>query len=404
MNNQPTTPKISRRVSEMAESATLKMTQDARELREQGHQVISLSVGEPDFDTPAHIREAAKQALDEGYTRYTPVPGLKELREAIVRKFKRDNQLDYSVEQIVVSNGAKQSIANLVLALVDPGEDVILFTPYWVSYRAIVELAGGKPIELKASIEHDFKVTPDQLESVINHQTAMIIFSSPCNPTGSVYTKDELEQLANIIGKYPQAVVVSDEIYEHINFQDAHYSIGCLPQVKDQTVTVNGFSKGFAMTGWRLGYMGAPKDVAKACAKIQGQFTSGATSFGQRAAAVALDADLAPTREMTEAFRKRRDMMIELLGAIDGVEVNVPQGAFYIFPDISAFLNKKTAAGEQISNADDLATYLLHDAHVAIVSGSAFGSDDCIRISYAASEENLREAVRRISASLKALI
>ncbi|MBX2817139.1 MAG: pyridoxal phosphate-dependent aminotransferase [Saprospiraceae bacterium] len=378
------------------------MTQDARNLRAQGHHVISLSVGEPDFDTPVHIREAAKTALDEGHTRYTPVSGTKELREAISRKFKRENNLEYSADQIVVSNGAKQSIANLALALLNPGDEAILFAPYWVSYSAIVGLAGATPVELKASIKDDFKVTPEQLQKAITDRTRMVIFSSPCNPTGSVYTREELESLADVICQHKQITIVSDEIYEHINFQGSHCSMGTIEAVREQTVTVNGFSKGFAMTGWRLGYLGGPSDIAKACSKIQGQFTSGANAFGQRAAIKALEADLAPTREMAAAFLQRRDMMIGLLNEIDGLEVNIPQGAFYIFPDVSAFFGR-SSGDKVIENSDHLATYLLHEAHVAVVAGSAFGSPECMRISYAASEEELREAVRRIGLALNNL-
>lgn len=391
-----TSPKVlAERITRMKESATLKMSQMARDLKAKGHDVISLSIGEPDFDTPQHIKDAAVKALNDGFTKYTPVPGLPQIREAISTKFKRDNNLDYSPAQIVVSNGAKQSIANLSLTLLDEGDEVIILAPYWVSYFEIVRLSGAKPVILLGGIENDFKVTADQVAETINENTRMILFSSPCNPTGSVYQKNELEAIANVIAKHEEIVIVSDEIYEYINFSGKHVSIGSFPQVKEQTVTVNGFSKGFAMTGWRLGYIGAPLWIAKACIKIQGQFTSGATAFGQMAGAHALLSDMTPTHEMRAAFLKRRDMVIELLEQIPGMQVNRPEGAFYIFPNISAYFGKK--AGEMtIHNSDDFAEYILNVGHVAIVAGSAFGADDCFRLSYAASEEKLKEAIRRI--------
>lgn len=391
---------LAQRVSQMEESATIKMAQMARDLAAQGHNVISLSLGEPDFDTPSHIKEAAKKALDEGYTKYTPVPGLVELRKAIQTKFKRDNGLDFELSQIVVSNGAKQSIANLCLSLLDEGDEVVILAPYWVSYGAIVQLAGGKPVLVSAGIENDYKVSAEQVAEAITDRTRMLLFSSPCNPTGSVYSEEELRAIADVVAAHEGICIVSDEIYEYINFTGQHVSIGAFEQVKDRTVTVNGFSKGFAMTGWRLGYIGAPNWIAEACAKIQGQFTSGATSFGQKAAAYALLADMTPTHKMREAFLKRRDMMIELLSQIPGMKVNQPQGAFYIFPDISAYFGKSTPEGAAIHNADDFCEYLLNTAHVAAVSGSAFGADNCFRISYAAAEEELREAVSRISKAL----
>lgn len=393
---------VSKRLQQMAESATIKMAQLARDLRTEGHDVISLSLGEPDFDTPKHIKEAAKKALDEGYTKYTPVPGLVELREAIKTKFKRDNNLDYELNQIVVSNGAKQSIANLSLALLDEGDEVIILAPYWVSYYEIIRLSGAKPVIVGAGIEQDYKVTAEQIEAAITDKTKLILYSSPCNPTGSVYTEAELKSFADVIAKYENLYIISDEIYEYINFGDRHISIGSFENVKDRTITVNGFAKGFAMTGWRLGYMGAPAWIASACAKIQGQFTSGATAFGQKAAAFALLSDLTPTFEMREAFRARRDMLIGLLEEIPGMKVNRPNGAFYIFPDISEFFGKSD--GEMtINNANDFCEYLLHKAHVAAVSGSAFGADNCFRISYAASDEQLREAARRIKEALATL-
>ncbi len=391
--------RLSDRVLAMEESATLKMAKLARELKNEGHQVIALSLGEPDFDTPDHIKQAAKEALDEGYTKYTPVNGLPELREAICRKFKRENDLEFTPDQIVVSNGAKQSIANLCMALLNPGDEAVLFAPYWVSYSAIVKVAEGIPVELSAGIEQDFKVTASQLEEAITERTRIVLFSSPCNPTGSVYTYDELKAIAQVIARHPNITVISDEIYEHINFSDKHISIGTFEEIKDRTVTVNGFSKGFAMTGWRLGYIGAPKEIADACTKIQGQNTSGATSFGQKAAAHALDADMGPTNEMRKAFLKRRDLIISLLHEIPGMMVNKPEGAFYIFPNVSAFFGR-SYGDYQIENSDDLAMYILAEAHVATVAGSAFGAPNCIRISYAASEGDIREAVRRIGVVL----
>ena len=374
----------------------------ARDLKAKGHDVISLSIGEPDFDTPKHIKDAAIKALNEGFTKYTPVPGLPQIREAISTKFKRDNNLDYAPSQIVVSNGAKQSIANLSLTLLDEGDEVIILAPYWVSYFEIVRLGGGKPVIVLGGIENDFKVTADQVANAITENTRMVLFSSPCNPTGSVYQHNELESIANVIAKHEQIVIVSDEIYEYINFSGKHVSIGSFPQVKDQTVTINGFSKGFAMTGWRLGYLGAPTWIAKACIKIQGQFTSGATAFGQMAGAHALMSDMTPTHEMRAAFLKRRDMVIELLEAIPGMKVNRPEGAFYIFPNISAYFGK-SSGDIKINNSDYFAEYILNEGHVAIVAGSAFGADNCFRLSYAASEEQLKEAIKRIGACVSKL-
>lgn len=386
---------LSQRVLKMEESATLRMTQLARNLKAQGHDVISLSIGEPDFDTPDHIKEAAKKALDEGYTKYTPVPGLIELRQAICTKFKRDNGLEFTPDQIVVSNGAKQTIANLCLALLDAGDEVVILAPYWVSYSAIVELADGVPVLVKAGIEQDYKVTAEQVQAAITEKTKMVIFSSPCNPTGSVFLRSELEAIAEVISQQENIFIVSDEIYEYINFTDQHTSIGTIPSVADRTITVNGFAKGFAMTGWRLGYMGGPDWIAEACTKIQGQVTSGATAFGQKAAAEALLGDMTPSASMREAFLTRRDLVIGLLNKIPGFKVNKPEGAFYIFPDISEYFGK-SHGGTTINNADEFAEFILNTAHVAVVSGSAFGADNCFRLSYAASETQLREAIRRI--------
>jgi aspartate aminotransferase len=390
---------LSRLAQNMNESATLRMAQLSRDLKAQGIDVINLSIGEPDFITPSHIREAAKKALDAGYTKYTPVPGLVEFREAIVEKFKRDNDLDFNINQIVVSNGAKQSIANLALALLDEGDEAILFAPYWVSYYEIVRMAGGVPVPVSAGVEQDYKVTPEQVAAAITERTKFVLFSSPCNPTGSVYSRDELEAIAAVIASYENIVIISDEIYEYINFAGHHTSIGSLPSVKDRTVTVNGFAKGFAMTGWRLGYMGGPEYLAKACTKIQGQFTSGASAFGQKAAAGALRADMTPTWEMRDAFRHRRDFCHGLLAQIPGFKVPFPEGAFYFFPNISAYFG--TSDGQmQIRHADDFCEYLLNEANVATVSGSAFGADNCFRLSYAASEEELRRAIERIATAV----
>lgn len=397
-----TAENLSDRVLKMEESATLRMAQLGREVKAQGHDVISLSLGEPDFDTPEHIKDAAKRALDAGATKYTPVPGTAELRKAISEKFKRENGLEYAPEQIVVSTGAKQSIANVAMALLNPGDEAIILAPFWVSYSAIVEVAEGVPVIVGAGIEDDYKVTADQIEAAITERTRFILFSSPCNPTGSVYTAEELGAIARMLANYPEIYVVSDEIYEHINFTGAHASIGTFPEVADRTITVNGFSKGFAMTGWRLGYLGAPLPVAKACTKLQGQSTSGANSIAQAAGAHALNSSLEPSMKMKEAFAHRREMMIEGLEKIDGLRVNRPQGAFYIFPDVSAFFGK--SSGEYtIKNSDDLAEYLLLEAHVATVTGAAFGAPTCLRISYAASEEQLTKAIQRIREALAKL-
>ena len=393
---------VSNLIRNMQESATIKMAQVARDLRAQGHDVISLSVGEPDFDTPQHIKEAAKKALDEGYTHYTPVPGLPELREAIVTKFKRDNDLEFETGQIVVSNGAKQCIANVCLSLLDQGDEVIIFTPYWVSYTEIVKMAGGVPVPVTAGIEDDYKISADQLAAAITDRTKIVLFSSPCNPTGSVYRYQELKDIVEVLANHPDIVVVSDEIYEYINFTDKHVSIGTFPAVKDRTVTVNGFSKGFAMTGWRLGYIGAPKWIAAACSKVQGQFTSGATAFGQKAAAYALLADQSATAEMRDAFLRRRDLVIDLLNQIPGVKTNRPEGAFYIFPDISSFFGKSDGENT-VENANDFSEYVLHEAHVALVSGTPFGAPNCVRLSYAAADEVLVEAITRLKTALAKL-
>lgn len=395
---------VSDRLQNMAESATIRMAQLARELKAEGHEVISLSLGEPDFDTPEHIKQAAKQALDDGYTKYTPVPGLLELREAISTKLKRDNGLIYTANQIVVSNGAKQSIANLSLALLNEGDEVIIFAPYWVSYKEIIALSGAKPVFVNSSIENDFKVTPEQLEAAITEKTRLVLFSSPCNPTGTVYTRDDFAPLVEVLERHPEVMVVSDEIYEYINFsKEGHTSIAGFESIQDRCVLVNGFSKGFSMTGWRLGYLAGPEWVAAACAKMQGQFTSGANAFGQKAAVDALLQDMRPTQAMTEAFHARRDLVLDLLRDIDGFQVNHPEGAFYVFPNISA-LYGKSANGTVINDSSAFCEYILYEAHVAIVAGSAFGADDCVRVAYSTSEAELREAVRRIKKAVEKMV
>ncbi len=396
--NQP----VSQLILKMTESATLRMAQLARDLKAEGHDVISLSIGEPDFDTPQHIKEAAKKALDEGYTHYTPVPGLMGLREAIVTKFKRDNNLEFNTNQIVVSNGAKQSISNICHSLLDEGDEVVIFTPYWVSYTEIVKMAGGVPVEIYAGIDQDYKVNAQQVAEAITGKTKLVLFSSPCNPTGSVYTAEELKEIAAVIAQHDNIFIISDEIYEYINFTDKHASIGSFDDVKDRTITVNGFSKGFAMTGWRLGYIGAPEWIAKACAKVQGQVTSGATAFGQKAAADALLGDLSSVEAMKQAFHSRRELVIKGLKEIPGIITNEPQGAFYIFPDISHFFGKSDGT-TTINNADDFTEYILHGAYVALVSGTPFGAPNCFRLSYAASEEQLNEAIRRMTMVLSKL-
>jgi aspartate aminotransferase len=393
---------LSRRVQAMSESETLKMAKMARELRAQGHDVISLSLGEPDFDTPEHIKEAAKKALDAGHTKYSPVTGTLELRKAIVEKFKRDNDLHFAENQIVVSNGAKQSIYNLCQVLLNPGDECIIFAPYWVSYSEIVSMADGVPVLVKAGIEDDFKCTAAQVQAAITSKTKMVLFSSPCNPTGSVYLKEELEAIAEVIAQHDDIYIVADEIYEYINFTGKHASIGAIESVKDRTITVNGFAKGFAMTGWRLGYIGAPVAIASACEKIQGQVTSGANTFGQTAGAYALLADLTPTHLMREEFLKRRDLIVSLLNDIKGIKANIPAGAFYVFPDISYYFGKSDGTFT-IANADDFCDYIMTQAYVGLVSGNAFGDPNCFRLSYAASEEQLREAAKRMKDVLEKL-
>lgn len=392
MSNQ-----LSERINSMSTSATLAMAAKARELRNEGKDIIGLSLGEPDFNIPDFIKEAAKKAIDENYSSYSPVDGYADLKQAISNKFKRDNNLDYGLNQIVVSTGAKQSLANVAMCMLNKGDEVILPAPYWVSYSDIVKLAEGIPVEVPTSIDTDFKMTAEQLEEAITPKTKMLWFSSPCNPSGSVYSLEELEGLAEVLRNHPNIYVVSDEIYEHINFRGGHVSIAGIKGMYDRTITVNGVSKAFAMTGWRIGYIGAADWIAKACTKFQGQNTSGANAIAQRATITALEAPVSKIRFMIDKFHERRDLILGLLGEIDGFKLNVPEGAFYVFPDISSFFGK-TLNGTIIENASDFALYLLEHANVATVTGQAFGNPNCIRISYAASEDEIREAIKRIKA------
>ena len=386
---------LSDRINKLSTSQTLAMAALARELKAQGKDIISLSLGEPDFHTPDFIKEAAKKAIDENYSTYSPVDGYVELKEAICRKFKRDNNLDYTPANIVVSTGAKQSLYNIAQVMLNDGDEVILPAPYWVSYFEIVKMAGGIPVEVPTSVESDFKITPEQLEAAITTKTKMIWYSSPCNPSGSVYSREELTALAKVLEKYPNIFVVSDEIYEHINFSGTFCSIASIPGMFERTITVNGVAKAFAMTGWRIGYIGAPEFIAKACTKMQGQVTSGANSIAQRATITAVDADPSVLNEMVGAFKSRRDLVVGLINDIPGLRLNVPEGAFYVFPDVSSYFGK-TLRGTEIKNADDFSMYLLAEANVATVTGDAFGNPNCIRFSYATSEDLLKEALRRI--------
>jgi aspartate aminotransferase len=394
--------KLSDRINAIEESATLAMAAKAREFKNKGIDVISLSLGEPDFKTPQHICEAAKKAIDEGkYFAYPPVAGYQDLREALAAKYQKDNKVPYKAENIVVSNGAKQSIANTMLALLNPGDEVIVFSPYWVSYDALVRLAEATPVMIKGGIENDFKVTAAQLEAAITPRTKAMIFSSPCNPTGSVFSRNELEAIAKVVVKH-NIIAIADEIYEHINFTGDQVSIAGFPGMLERTITVNGFAKGFAMTGWRVGYIAAPKWIADGCNKVQGQITSANCSIAQRAALAAINGDIAPTNKMVEEYHKRRDIVYGLLKEIPGIKSNYPQGAFYFFPDVSHYYGKSDGA-RKISNGDDLCLYLLEQAHVSLVPGSAFGDDNCVRLSYAASEKDLREALKRMKESLAKL-
>jgi aspartate aminotransferase len=385
---------------EMAESETLAMSRRSRALRAEGKDVINLSLGEPDFNTPDYIKSSAVQAIEDNYSRYTPVQGYDELLDAICLKFRRDNGLRYERQNIVVSTGAKQSIANLALALLNPGDEVLVPSPYWVSYREIIRLAGGIPVDISAGIEKEFKPDAAQIKAAISDKTRMLLFSNPCNPTGAAYTREELQAWCEVLSAYPQIVVVSDEIYEHILFEGSHHSLASFEGMAERTVTVNGLSKAFAMTGWRLGYIGAPADIAAACTKIQGQVTSGTCSISQRAAITALTESPERILHMRDTFRERRNLCHSLLSEISGFNVNLPPGAFYFFPDVSDCLGK-TYKGQLISNVEELSMYLLNEALVAVVPGTAFGDPNCLRLSYATSEKELREAIARIKAALQ---
>jgi len=394
---------LSNRIEAIEESATLAMAAKAREYKNKGIDVVNLSLGEPDFKTPLHICDAAKKAIDEGkYFAYPPVAGYQDLREALAAKYQKENGVAYKAENIVVSNGAKQSIANVMLALLNPGDEVIIFSPYWVSYDALVRLTEARPVLVKGGIENDFKVTAQQVEQAITAKTRAIIFSSPCNPTGSVFSRKELEAIAAVILKYPNLMIISDEIYEHINFTGERVSVASLPGMFDRTITVNGFAKGFAMTGWRVGYIAAPKWVADGCNKVQGQLTSANCSISQRGALAAITGDLAPTRKMVEEYKQRRELVYKLLKEIPGVKANYPQGAFYFFPDVSSYYGK-TDGETTIKNGDDFCMYMLAKGHVSLVPGGAFGEARCVRLSYAASEKDLVEAMKRVKETLAKL-
>ena len=396
---------LSDRLLSMTESATLEMTRLSRELRDKGHDVITLSIGEPDFNTPEPIKEAGKKAIDDNYTHYPPVPGFPELREAIAKKLKRDNGLEFSQSQVVISNGAKQSIANVLLCILNEGDEVIVPAPYWVSYPSMIKMAGGKTVVIEADIESDFKITPEQIENAITDRTKAFLFNSPNNPTGTVYTKKELESIAKVFEKYPDILIIADEIYEYNLFEGDHISLASFDQIKDQVAVINGVSKGYAMTGWRIGYIAAPQIIANACNKVQGQYTSGAGSISQMAALKAINTDpnqSAELKMMVAAFKERRDLLIGLVNKIPGVITNKPNGAFYLFPDVSNYYGKSDGSAT-INNSTDLCLYLLDKAHVALVPGEAFGSPECIRISYATSKEQITEAINRIKPALENL-
>ncbi|HEV8515914.1 MAG TPA: pyridoxal phosphate-dependent aminotransferase [Cyclobacteriaceae bacterium] len=394
---------LSHRINAIEESATLAMAAKAREFKNRGIDVISLSLGEPDFKTPLHICDAAKKAIDEGkYFAYPPVAGYQDLREAIAAKYQKENKVPYKAENIVVSNGAKQSIANVMLAILNPGDEVIIFSPFWVSYDALVRLTEATPVLVKGTIENDFKVTAQQVEKAITPKTKAIIFSSPCNPTGSVFSKKELEAISAVVLKQPNLLVIADEIYEHINFTGDQTSIASLPGMFDRTITVNGFAKGFAMTGWRVGYIAAPKWIADGSNKVQGQITSANCSISQRGALAAISGDMAPTKMMVGEYHKRREIVYQLLKEIPGIKANYPQGAFYFFPDVSSYYGKSDGT-TTIKNGDDFCLWMLEKGHVSLVPGGAFGDDTCVRLSYAASEKDLREALRRMKETLATL-
>ena len=393
---------LSKKIRQIEESATLAMARKSRELQSNGCKIINLSLGEPDFNTPEFIKIAAKKAIDDNFSKYTPVPGYKDLLEVISMKFKRDNNLNYNPNQIVCSTGAKQSIAQLLMVILDKNDEVILPAPYWVSYKQMVKLADGVPKTIQTDINTNFKITPEKLEKAITNKTKAFLFSSPCNPSGSVYTQKELHDIAMVLKNHKNIIIISDEIYEHINFQTQHFSIGSIKGMQDQVVTINGLSKGFAMTGWRFGYLGAPKTIADACIKMQGQITSATCSIAQRAAITALSEDPRCTKQMCQTFKERRDLIIKLLSKIKGLKINKPEGAFYIFPNISYYLGKKYQ-NKIIENSSDLAMYLLTKGGVATVSGAAFGTNNCLRISYAASEEKIKKACELITTSLEEL-
>lgn len=393
---------LSNRLNRLAPSQTLAMSQKSGEMKAQGIDVINMSVGEPDFNTPDHIKEAAKKAVDENFSRYSPVPGYMDLRKAIVAKLKNENNLDYTTSEILVSSGAKQSVCNTVMALVNDGEEVIIPAPYWVSYPQMVKLAGGTPVIVNAGFEQNFKMTPEQLEAAITPKTRMLILCSPSNPTGSVYTKDELEALAEVVKRHDDLFVLADEIYEHINYVGKHESIAQFPGMKERTIIVNGVSKAYAMTGWRIGFIAAPEWIVKGCNKLQGQYTSGPCSVSQKAAEAAYTTSQECVETMRKAFERRRDLIVELAKDIPGLEVNCPQGAFYLFPKCSGFYGK-SYEGKTINNSTDLAMFLLEEGHVATVGGDAFGDPECFRMSYATSDDNIREAMRRIKETLAKL-
>jgi len=393
---------LAQRLSSITEPQTIKMAKLSRELKAKGINIVDLSLGEPDFKTPEHICNAAIKAINDGYTKYPPVAGFPDLLEAISIKLKRDNNLEYAANEIIVSTGAKQSLANAILCLVDPGDEVIIPTPFWVTYAAQVKIARGEVKYVNCSIDNDFKITPQQLEAAITPKTKLFIYSSPCNPTGSVYSREELAALVEVFKQHPQVSIISDEIYEYINFTGRHESIAQFTEIKDRVVIVNGMSKGFAMTGWRLGYMAAPRELAQACEKYQGQITSGANSITQKASVTALLSDLAPTYKMVEAFKQRRDYVIPALKKMPGLKLNNPEGAFYAFPDVSSFFGKSYDSNA-ITNAEEFSMFLLNEAHVATVCGSAFGDDSCVRLSFATSMTNLMEAMERIGNALSKL-
>ena len=394
---------LSDRLNSLSPSETLAMSQKSNELKAQGIDVINMSVGEPDFNTPDHIKEAAKKAVDDNFSRYSPVPGYPALRDAIVAKLKKENGLDYTPAQILCSNGAKQSVCNVLMALIGPGDEVIIPAPYWVSYPEMVKLAEGTNVIVSAGIEQDFKITPAQLEAAITPRTKALILCSPSNPTGSVYSKEELAGLAAVLAKYPQVVIIADEIYEHINYIGQHESIAQFPEVRDRVVIVNGVSKAYAMTGWRIGFIAGPQWIVSACNKLQGQYTSGPCSVSQKAAEAAYVGDQQPVEDMRQAFERRRDLIVKLAKEIPGFEVNVPQGAFYLFPKCDSYFGKSTAEGRKVTDSGELAMYLLEVGHVACVGGAAFGAPDCVRMSYATSDENIVEAMRRIKEALSKL-